>query len=172
MSDSIKYRTYKTSINIFFFSVYSNSKVYEIPDGKSTVLPGIKYSIATLLLGWWGFGLPWKNYTKIKNSLTALHINFDGGEDYTKVFSEMDYEEITVWVYNNLNRELFEKTNIETIDIIIDLQSEYEKSDTKLVLEKNIMFINGNLKKLDIINLRNADLEEIIFKIKQFEYKN
>jgi hypothetical protein len=33
------------------------------------------------------------------------------------------------------------------------------------------MFINGNLKKLNIINLRNSDLEEIINKINQFEYK-
>jgi hypothetical protein len=129
-------------------------------------LPEIKYSVLTILFGWWAFGLHWKTFQKIKNSLTALHINFDGGEDYTKVFSEMDYEEKTVWFFNNLKRDFFEKINIETIDIIVGLQSEYIKSDPKMLLEKNIIFINQNLKKLNIINLRNADLEEIINKIK------
>lgn len=166
MENTIKYRTYRTSINIFIFSYYGNSKVYEIQNGKSTILPGIKYSILTILLGWWGFELPWKGYQKIKYSLTSLHINFHGGDDYTKAFSEMDYEEKTIWVYNNLKRELFEKINIETIDIIIDLQSELN-----LNFEKNIIFITHKLKKLNIINLRNSDLEEIINKIKQFEYR-
>lgn len=171
-NDNIKYRTYKTSINIFFFSFYGNSKVYEIPNGKNTVLPGIKYSLLTILFGWWGFGLPWKAFGKLKNSLNALHVNFEGGEDYTKVFSEMDYEEKTVWVFNNLTREIFEKTNIEIIDIIIDLQIEYRKLEPKMLLEKNIMFLNENLKKLNIVNLRNTDLEEIINKINQFEFKS
>lgn len=171
MNNNIKYRTYKTSINIFIFSYYNNSKVYEIPEGKSAILPGIKYSILTILFGWWSFGLHWKTFQKIKNSIVALHVNFDGGEDYTKVFSEMDYEEKTVWVFNNLKREIFDKTNIETIDIIVDLQSEYIKSQPIKSLEKNIMFMNENLKKLNIINIRNSDFEEIINKINQFEHK-
>lgn len=172
MDNNIKYRTYRTSINIFLFSYYSSSKVYEIPNGKSTILPGIKYSILTILFGWWDFSLPFRGYNKIKNSIIALHINFEGGDDYTKVFSEMDYEEKTTWVYNNLKRELFEKTNIETIDIMIELQNDFLQSDSKLTLEKNIMFLNENLKKLNIINLRNSDIEEIINKIEQFDYRS
>jgi hypothetical protein len=108
----------------------------------------------------------------IKYSLDALHTNFSGGEDYTKVFSEMDYDEITIWVFNNLERELFEKTNIEIIDIIIDLQSEFKELNPKSTLEKNIQFIAENLKKVSIINLRNSDLEVIIDKIKQFENRS
>jgi hypothetical protein len=171
MDNNIKYRTYRTSINIFLFSYYGNSKVYEIPHGKSTILPGIKYSFLTILFGWWGFELPWNGYKKIKYSLTVLHINFHGGDDYTKAFSEMDYEEKTIWIYNNLKRELFEKTNIETIDIIIDLQNEYLQSESNISIESNIIFQTHKLKKLNIINLRNSDLEEIINKIKQFEYR-
>ena len=171
MENNIKYRTYRTSINIFLYSYYGISKVYEIPEGKSTILPGIKYSILTILFGWWGFELPWKGYQKIKYSLTVLHINFQGGDDYTKAFSEMDYEEKTIWVYNNLKRELFEKTNIETIDIIIDLQNEYLQSESNITIESNIIFLTHKLKKLNIINLRNSDLEEIINKTKQFEYR-
>lgn len=172
MNGNVKYRTYKTSINILFFSFYSNSKVYEISNGRSTILPGIKYSILTVLFGWWGFGWPWEKFKEIKNSIVALHINFDGGEDYTKVFSEMDYDEKTVWVFNNLRREIFQKVDIQIIDIMIDLQTEFIKTESGGLLEKNIMFMNENLKKLNIINLRNSDLEEIINKIGAFEFKS
>jgi hypothetical protein len=171
ITDTIKYRTYKTSINVLFFSIYSNSKVYTISNGRSTILPGIKYSILTILFGWWGFGWPWEKFREIKNSLAALHINFEGGEDYTKIFSEMDYEEKTVWVFNNLRREIYEKTDIQIIDIMIDLQTEFIKSEPKMLLEKNIMFMNENLKEINIVNLRNSDLEEIINKIKEFDSK-
>lgn len=170
--NNIKYRTYKTSINILFFSVYCNSKVYAISNGRSTILPGIKYSVLTILFGWWGFGWPWEKFKEIKNSIIALHINFDGGEDYTKVFSEMDYDEKTVWVFNNLRREIFQKVDIQIIDVMIDLQTEFIKTEPEGLLEKNIMFMNGNLKKLNIINLRNSDLEEIINKIESFEFKS
>ena len=170
--NNIKYRTYKTSINILFFSFYSNSKVYEISNGSSTILPGIKYSVLTILFGWWGFGWPWEKFKKIKNSMVALHINFDGGEHYTKVFSEMDYDEKTIWVFNNLRREIFQKLDIQIIDIMIDLQTEFIKGNPEGLLEKNIMFMNENLKKLNIINLRNSDLEEIINKIGALEFKS
>lgn len=169
MENNIKYRTYRISINIFLFSYYSSSKIYKIRNGKSTILPGIKYSILTILFGWWGYGLPWKGFQKIKYSLTVLYINFQGGDDCTKSILELDYEEKTVWVYNNLKRELFEKTNLEIIDIINDLQNEYLQSESKITTEKNIIFITDNLKKLNIINLKNSDLEEIINKIEQFE---
>lgn len=172
MDKNLKYRTYKTSINVFFFSIYSDSKIYEIENGKSTILPGIKYSIITILFGWWGFGLPWKKFKEIKNSLTALHINFTGGQDYTKLLTEMNYEEKTVWVFNNLHRELFDKTNIETIDIIIDLYSESKKLESGMTIEKEITFINENLKRINMTSLTNSDLKEIINKIEQFKFRN
>lgn len=148
MTNNTKYRTYKISINIFFFSIYNNSKVYEISNGRSAILPGIKYSVLTILFGWWGFGFPWNKFKEIKNSITALHINFDGGEDYTKKISEMDYDEKTVWVFNNLRREVFEKVNIQIIDVMIELQTEFVKLESNVFLEKNIMFMNENLKKI------------------------
>lgn len=84
----------------------------------------------------------------------------------------MDYDEKTVWVFNNLRREIFQKVDIQIIDIMIDLQTEFIKAEPEGLLEKNIMFMNENLKKLNIINLRNSDLEEIINKIGAFEFKN
>ena len=172
MNQNIRLRTYIMSINILFFSFYSNSKIYEIKEGESTILPGIKYSLMTLLFGWWGFGFPQKMYYDLRNSLNALHINFSGGTDYTKELTELEYEEKTVWVYNNLSRLLFEKTNIEIIDLIIDLQNDLLNSNSEITLEKNIMYLNENLKKINSINLRNSDLEEIITKIKQFDLRN
>lgn len=46
--ENIRFRTYKTSINILFFSYYNDSKVYEIKNGKSALLSGLKYSIMTI----------------------------------------------------------------------------------------------------------------------------
>ena len=90
MNQNVRLRSYIMSINILFFSFYSNSKIYEIKDGESTILPGIKYSLMTLLFGWWGFGFPRKMYYDLRNSLNALHINFSGGTDYTKEQTELE----------------------------------------------------------------------------------
>lgn len=172
MTNEIKYRTYKTSINVLFIGFYTDSKMYEIKDGRSCILPGLKYSLITLLLGWWGFGLRWNALQQIRNTITALHINFSGGEDFTKGISELEYDEKTIWVYNNLPRSLFEKTDIFSIDIIIDLQADYLKSGVKLDRESNIVFLIDHLKKINIVNLKSNEIQEIITLIKQFEFRN
>lgn len=94
-------RYYKLSVNLGPYRLYSNSKVYEIYEGKSKVLPGIPYSILTILLGWWGFNLT-KPFRGWRNSLEALHINFTGGEDITKLVSESDYDSRINFIYNNI----------------------------------------------------------------------
>lgn len=172
MDQKTSLRIYKTSVNILFFSIYSNSKIYEIKEGRSAILPGIKYSIMTILFGWWGFGHPKKMYYDLRNSLIALHINFSGGEDYTKELIALEYEEKTVWVFNNLIRSIFEKANLETIDLIIDLQREFQNSNLPKSLERNIMYLNENLKKINIVHLRNSDLEGIINTINLFNFRN
>jgi len=169
--NTTRFRTYKISVNFFLISIYSNSKVYEITNGKSTILPGLKYSLLTIVFGWWGFGLPWKAFQKYKNTLTALHINFTGGEDYTKTFTEMDFSEKTIWVYNNLNRDLYTKTNLELIDILIDLYTQYLLSGKEITTEKIIMHLKENLKKINVLHLRTTDLKELITKIEQFEFR-
>jgi hypothetical protein len=164
MSESVKYKVYKISIHIFFFSYVANSKIYTIEPGKSTVLPGLKYSLITLLLGWWKFSIfHW--FRTITSSLTALHINFSGGEDYTKIASESNYNQKTKWIYNNLSREVSSKLSIENLDIITELLDNYNTES----LVENITYLNQSLKKINIINLFNNDLEHIISIHKRFE---
>jgi hypothetical protein len=164
MSQIVRYRIYKFSIQIFFFSYVGNSKVYKIEEGKSTILPGLKYSLMTLLCGWWVFSVfHWIN--RIKQSLTALHINFHGGEDERKRVSEWDYDPKTVWIYNNLSREIASKLTIQNLDLIVELQ---EKCEDKSLME-NISFLNNHLKTIDIVHLFNNDLGQIIKTYKRFE---
>ncbi|OXA80996.1 hypothetical protein SAMN05444397_101705 [Flavobacterium aquidurense] len=167
MNQNVQYRIYKFSIQIFFFSYVGSSKVYKIEPGKSTILPGLKYSFVTLLLGWWVFSVfHWLN--RIKNSLTALHINFHGGEDETKRISEWDCEPKTIWIYNNLSREITSKLTIENLDVIVELQ---EKCVDKSFIV-NISFLNNNLKAIGVVHLFNNDLEEIIETYKRFETRD
>jgi len=164
MPEIAQYRIYKVSIHVFFYSYVGNSKIYTINPGKSTILPGLKYSLLTILFGWWVFSVfDW--YKKIRLSLIALHVNFDGGEDYTKVISETDYDPKTIWIYNNLSRDIGSKLSIKNLDIIIELQ---ETSNNENLFE-NINFLNQNLKKIGVNHLFNTDLEAIINTCKRYE---
>lgn len=157
MVENIQYKIYKTSIHILFFSYIGNSKIYTIKPGKSSILPGLKYSLLTLFLGWWNLSI-FHAFKTIKASLTALHINFAGGEDYTKIVSESDFEHKTIWIYNNLSREISSKITIETLDILVELIDHSNSSS----LTDNIIYLNQNLKKINIIHLYNNDLEQIL----------
>lgn len=54
MSTESSYRNYKMTINLGHFHYYVGSQIYEIQPGKSVILPGLIYSLATVTLGWWG----------------------------------------------------------------------------------------------------------------------
>lgn len=151
MSDTTKYRTYRVSVNFFFYSYYGSSKVYTIPEGKSTILPGLPYSFLTFLLGWWGFDhLPWRWFKKTKYSLSVLHINFTGGDDYTKSFTEMDYDAKTVWIYNNLDRATSLQTNLNAVAILVELQEEYARTTPDLYTTANCDYLRSQFAKINI----------------------
>jgi hypothetical protein len=58
--------------------------VYAIPEGKSKITPGLKYSAISLLFGLWG--IPWGPV----RTFQSMMINFTGGEDVKeKVTKEM-----------------------------------------------------------------------------------
>ncbi|RZJ99778.1 MAG: hypothetical protein EOO46_21970, partial [Flavobacterium sp.] len=120
MKTNATYKVYKISIHVLFFSYVANSRIYKIEPGRSAILPGLKYSLATLFLGWWDFSL-FRKFGSIKSSLIALHVNFSGGEDYTRVGYESGYDEKTRWIFNNLSREVSSKADIELIAIITEL---------------------------------------------------
>jgi hypothetical protein len=162
---NIRYRTYKTSINLFFFRYYGTSKVYAIPEGKSTILPGLKYSVATIFFGWWSGLLPWIWYRNISNSLTALHVNFTGGEDYTKVISDMEYDEKTLWVFGNLQRETSALVSVETAAVLVELQDNFIATEPA---QDNISSLAEDLQKINL-NVPETALSDFIDTYKRYD---
>lgn len=162
---NLRHRYYKYSINIGPLRVYNNSKIYDIEDGKSTLLPGLLYSITTILLGWWSFSLL-RPFEHIKNSFEALHINFSGGEDITKLISDENFDDITNYVWNNLLKTTKDKTNKFEIEKILELYYEYlERNDKSL---SSCEFISLGLSRFKIYNLKKIDIEDVIDAINSY----
>lgn len=168
----IRHRYYKISINIGPLMIYNNSRVYEIPVSRSTILPGLKYSLITILLGWWGFSL-FKPFKRISNSLEALHVNFTGGEDISSLVSDLDYDEKTNYVWNNLLRKTTEKLRKDEVEIIGEIQEDYIDLKNEQFTEENIDYILINLSKIDIHRIRRDEIRDIFEAMKMFEkHKN
>jgi hypothetical protein len=72
-----KFVFYEYCISILILTFKRPSDVYFIPVGKSTVVPGLRFSLLSLLLGWWG--IPWGPIFTI----SVLGTNFSGGNDVT-----------------------------------------------------------------------------------------
>lgn len=153
-------RFYKISINLGPIYIYNNSKVYEIKVGNSTIIPGLPYSILSILFGWWGFNL-FKPLRGIKNTLEALHVNFSGGEDITKLVVENEFDDKTNFIFNNLQRKTTEKINREDIEIIIEIQEEFLISNDDKYSDANSNFIIQNLSKLDIKLISREEIQDI-----------
>ncbi len=158
-------RFYKVSINLGPYRVYSNSKVYEIHSGKNLILPGVPYSILTILFGWWGFSIT-KPFRGLRNSLEALHINFSGGEDITKLVTENDYDERTNTIYNNILAKTKETVTRNDIEIITEIQDEFVETKGKTYSEENLNYIILNLSKLDIHRITREHLRDIFDAVK------
>ncbi|MGF7049626.1 hypothetical protein J2T13_004147 [Paenibacillus sp. DS2015] len=81
-----KFVTYTYCISIIFMTFRRNSDVYYIGPHMSAVSKGLKFTLISLLLGWWGF--PWGPiYT-----IGALFTNFGGGKDVTEELSPTSAE--------------------------------------------------------------------------------
>lgn len=79
---------YRYSIGMLIYTFKNDSPAYLIKAGKSVLSPGIKYSLVSLLLGWWGIPMG-PLYTP-----AVIFGNFAGGEDITCEFTtRMDSEE-------------------------------------------------------------------------------
>ena len=65
-------------ISIIVITFRRNSDVYFVRANESAGAKGFKYSLLTLLLGWWG--IPWGPIY----SIGSLLINFKGGKDVTQ----------------------------------------------------------------------------------------
>lgn len=72
-----KFVLFQYCISIGIMTFRRSSDVYFIRNGESAVQKGLKFSILSFLLGWWG--IPWGFiYTP-----TALYNNLSGGKDVT-----------------------------------------------------------------------------------------
>ncbi len=159
---------YKVSINIGPFCFNSNTRVYDVDQHKSTIVPGLKYSLITILFGWWGFcGLRSMFFFKsIRNSIEALHINFTGGEDISKIVDEYDFDEYTNYIWNNLLRRTKERLKKEDVEIILEIQNEFVKLSDNQFSYENIDYTISNLSRVNIYRASREDLYDIFDAIK------
>ena len=147
----MKHRYYKYSINLGPFKICNNSKIYDIQEGRSTILPGLAYSLTTILLGWWSINLlnPFESF---RNSFESLHTNFTGGEDVTKLISDEDFEDVTNYIWNNLLKVTKDKTNKNEIEKVLELQMEFlDRNDHSI---DNAKFISLGLSRFRVYHLK------------------
>jgi len=80
-----KFVIYQYCISVIFFSVKQSTGIYLVRGKESSPLKGLKYSLLSFVLGWWG--IPWGPIYTIQ----CLFNNFKGGEDVTsQVMHEID----------------------------------------------------------------------------------
>jgi hypothetical protein len=168
MKNEHRSRYYKTAINIGPLNYYQNSRVFDIPDGRSTILPGLKYSLVTLILGWWSFSIR-NPFGAIKNSVEALHINFSGGEDISKLISEDEYDEKTNYIWNNLLRTTIERLTKSELEMIIEIHDEYLSQGNIPYSDANMNFIAVNIDKLDIKNVSKTEIRDIFDALRMYD---
>ena len=150
--DEYRIRVYKYNIHLFLYKYCADSQPYKIKAGRSAILPGLKYSLLTLFLGFWGiFGG--------RKSIECIGINFSGGLDYTKEITELDYDKQTIYIYNNLPRNTLAKIKIEDVEILVELQNEYLSIDDKTDTLENKDYIRTRLKKIGVTNIDSKDLD-------------
>src|SRR5260370_11218715 len=68
---------YEYCLSLVFITLRRPSRLYRVPAGTWGLLPGLRYTVLTLLLGWWG--IPWGViYTPL-----VLCTNLSGGREIT-----------------------------------------------------------------------------------------
>jgi hypothetical protein len=78
-----KFVVYEYCISVILVSFKQPSAVHFVRAGESAVSKGMKYTLLSLVAGWWGF--PWGPiYT-----IWALVVNLRGGNDVTR---ELTYQ--------------------------------------------------------------------------------
>lgn len=78
LENGARFRMYQYAISIVVMTFKRPSDIYFIRAGESAIVPGLKYSLLSFLVGWWG--LPWGLiYTP-----WAIISNLSGGVDVTQ----------------------------------------------------------------------------------------
>lgn len=170
MSEShYKYRQFNVSLNFGLVFYFFNSKTYKFRNGISPIIVGFLYCVINLFTGFWDFFGIFRRFQGLRNTLTAMYTNISGGYDVTKSNIESDYDEYTVYIYNNLERKVFDKVSLEDIEIIIDIQNQYLIEGRSKYSEENLIFILENLKKIDIDRLDSEDIQMVFNSMKIYD---
>lgn len=69
---------YQYCISVLILTFKRPSDIYFIRPGESSIMQGLKFSLVSVLLGWWG--IPWGPIYTIH----SLWVNFGGGKDVTQ----------------------------------------------------------------------------------------
>jgi hypothetical protein len=69
---------YQYCISVVILTFKRPSNIYFIRAGESPIMQGLKFSLLSFLLGWWG--IPWGPIYTIQ----SLWVNFGGGKDVTQ----------------------------------------------------------------------------------------
>jgi hypothetical protein len=154
---------------ISFFGNNINSKVFTIDNKVKLIFLASWFSLISIMFGWWNVKIkyPLRN---IRNTLEALHHNLSGGIDYSKEMDETYYDDKTNHVWNNLLRKTRENINKEEVEIILEIQEEFENSEKELYSDENISYIFINLQKININKISREQIEDIFDALKS--YKN
>ncbi|MFI0427952.1 hypothetical protein [Mariniflexile sp. HMF6888] len=114
----------------------------------------IWYTSISLLFGWWG------GFKSIKYTLEAIHVNLSGGIDFTEEMNETEYDDKTNYIWNNLLRKTIERVKKDEVEIIIDIQEEFEQLGKEIYTEVNVDYIYSHLIKINIYNVTRDDIKD------------
>jgi len=97
-----------------------------------------------------------------------MHINLTGGEDFTQEMNDTEFDDKTNYVWNNLLRKTTETINKNVVEIIIDIQENFETSNSEYYTSENINYINSNLNKIKLNSLSSNELNDIFDAMKLY----
>lgn len=126
----VSHRVFQVSVNIPFTHHIMISKVYKVRNYGDLIIPVLLYTIANLLVGFWG--------KRVFETFKAMGVNFSGGEDYSKHIKELDYDATTNFIWNNLTRVTSEKIDRDVVVVLIELQEKYMEANDDVFSETNM----------------------------------
>ncbi|MBF2004085.1 MAG: hypothetical protein IGS49_01055 [Chlorogloeopsis fritschii C42_A2020_084] len=77
LSKGAKFVVFLYCFSIVILTFKRSSSIYFIKSGEVALTKGIKYTLISLFLGWWG--IPWG----IIYTIQSIFVNFRGGKDVT-----------------------------------------------------------------------------------------
>jgi len=119
------------------------------------------YSILNIFTGFWGFLGILKKFQGLRNTFSAIHINLSGGEDITKKDLESNFDDFTVYIYNNMEREILKEMSLSEVNIILEIQELYSETNSDFYTLPNKNFILNNLSKVNINELNEKHIEAV-----------